>query len=177
MEEERSRLSAYFRILRQQVNNCPIPSRFQDELVVIAESALNFSDPIPFLLKFGIVFFGDCCALKLTVLAKAISSSRSRLWSALQREQWQGLAELTTRVGERITRLGFDARAWSVREYPTGSRIEIIVRENPKLTVKPPPGAGAKLGDMHDAAELTLHVDIFSWTGFDEPWPGGNGTE
>jgi hypothetical protein len=60
-----------------------------------------------------------------------------------------------------------DPRNWSFREYPPNSTIARLVGDNPVLlALNPPPQP--KPPDVHDATELTLHVDIFSWTFFDE---------
>jgi hypothetical protein len=43
-----------------------------------------------------------------------------------------------------------------------------MVRANPKISAVQAQDTPPKSPDFHDATELTLHVDIFSWTGFDE---------
>jgi hypothetical protein len=68
-ESEIARLQAYFRVLREQMANCSIPSRVHDEVFVIADAAFDFANPVEFLLKFGILFFS------LLTAARSISLS------------------------------------------------------------------------------------------------------
>jgi hypothetical protein len=138
---------------------------------VIAEAAARFPDPIRFLSKFGIVFIDDCCAFKIALLAKSLSSSKSRLLSALQREQWDPCPDLLLSIIARLKQLNLDVRTWSARKYPPGSRIRALIRANRNLVAGEPPHdeqASQRVGGTHDVAELTLHLDIFSWTGGDD---------
>jgi hypothetical protein len=162
-----SRLRVYFRVLRSQVGCGPIPSRLCDEISVIAKSANGSGDPAAFLLGFGLVFFGDCCVLNVALLARAISSSKSRVSAALQREGWALRRDLLAAVAPRLRQLNLDPRCWSPRDYPPGSRLRPAAAADPPPPEAESPARDDAQRDLHDA-ELTLHVDIFSWTGFDD---------
>jgi hypothetical protein len=145
-----------------------MPSLLSGELLAIAKGALAADDPVEFLKEFGMVMFQECCALNLCVLAQGISSSRSRLLSALRREKWNLHPVDGVAIRGRLREMSLDdVKKWSFREYPPGSGFIDLLATYPCLSPPPPPYVviqQERFPEVRDVAELTLQKDIFSWT-------------
>jgi hypothetical protein len=129
--------------------------------MTILNTAVSAEDPVKFLCDFGVMIFHNCCAFNLSVLTKNISSSRSRIVSALRREGWRACGKDIHQVKPRMKYVNAnELKYWSIREYPADSGLAAFVRDHPHLWA----AEDIVYTAMRDVVELTLQKDIFSWT-------------
>ena len=167
-------MKLYFSVIRNKTSKNSIPEKIENEIIQVVKYSMKSTDSFKFLIQCGLIFFDKCIGVNTLALSKIISSSKSRIASAFRREHWESgfNDEMAYRQLLRDVVKGNEIKFWSLRKYPDSATILKVIRscnnivyKRPQLTFQSPE---KKIDESREAFELTLQMDIFSWTFFDE---------